>query len=200
MQDKMEEIGRPRENHNDTGKHWFREAIELLLFALLIVAPIRLFVVNPFIVSGSSMVPTFYNGEYLIVDQITYRFDKPERGDVVIFRYPKDPSKFFIKRIVGLPNETVEIKNGIITIKESGPKPLALDEPYVKNKSRDNSINPLADNQYFVLGDNRMSSSDSRVWGTLDGDLIVGRALLRLLPVTEAVVFPGRHNDYVGQN
>lgn len=176
-------------------KHWFREAVELVLLALLIVGPIRLFVINPFIVSGSSMIPTFHNGEYLIVDEISYRFEEPKRGDVIIFRYPKDPSKFFIKRIIGLPNETVVLKNGDVTIEKEGQKPLALDQSYVKNKSTENAKYVIADNQYFIMGDNRISSSDSRVWGPLDRDLIVGRALLRLLPAAEASVFPGRHNE-----
>lgn len=178
-------------------KHWFREAIELVLLALLIVGPVRLFVVNPFIVSGSSMVPTFHSGEYLVVDKITYRFESPRRGDVIIFRYPKDPSKFFIKRIVGLPNESVILNNGAVTIKKDGDgeKSLDLDESYIKNKSSESVTYVLLKNQYFVMGDNRISSSDSRVWGPLDRDLIVGRALLRLLPITEASVFPGRHGE-----
>ncbi|MEK7662361.1 MAG: signal peptidase I [Patescibacteria group bacterium] len=184
----------PQENKNG-GKHWFREALELAFFALLIVLPIRLFIVNPFIVSGASMVPTFENGEYLIIDQVSYRFEEPKRGDVIVFRYPKDPSKFFIKRVVGLPGETVEVKNGTISVEKSGEnKSAALTEPFIKNKSNDNGTYALGEGEYFVMGDNRISSSDSRVWGMLDRKLIVGRALLRLFPVTEISLFPGKYN------
>lgn len=173
------------------GKHWFRETLELILLALIVVAPIRLFVVNPFIVSGASMIPTFQDGEYLIVDQLSYRFDNPERGEVIIFRYPKDPTKFFIKRIIGLPGETVELKDGRVTVSGADKKAVTLDESYVKNRSNDDGVYSLGAGEYFVMGDNRISSSDSRVWGALERDLIVGRALLRLFPVTEAAVFPG---------
>src|SRR3989344_5716676 len=86
---------------------------DLLKFAALatiIVLPIRAYVAQPFVVSGRSMVPTFQNGQYLIVDEISYRFHSPQRGDVIIFKYPKDPTKYFIKRVIGLPGETVEIK------------------------------------------------------------------------------------------
>ncbi|MBX4215870.1 signal peptidase I [Candidatus Parcubacteria bacterium] len=179
-------------------KHWLRETIELVLLALLVVGPIRLFVVNPFIVSGSSMVPTFHNGEYLVVDQLSYRFENPHRGDVIIFRYPKDPSKFFIKRVIGLPGETVLLKQGAVTILREGKDPMPLDESYIRNRSNDSGTYKLGPTEYFVMGDNRISSSDSRVWGNLDHDYIVGRALLRLFPVTEASVFPG-DADYAAE-
>lgn len=176
------------------GKHWFRETIELVILAALIVGPIRIFVINPFIVSGSSMFPTFQNGQYLIVDQLSYRFENPTRGDVVIFKYPKDPSKYFIKRVIGMPGETVLLTKGSVTITSKDGKDVPLDESYVKNKSTDTGIYTLGEGQYFVMGDNRISSSDSRVWGNLDRELIVGRPLLRLLPITEASVFPGLSN------
>ncbi|OGZ04109.1 MAG: signal peptidase I [Candidatus Lloydbacteria bacterium RIFCSPHIGHO2_01_FULL_41_20] len=185
------------QTRNQGEKHWFREIVELIILALVIVLPIRLFIVNPFIVSGSSMVPTFHNGEYLIIDQLTYRFNAPERGDVVIFHYPKDTSKFFIKRILGLPGEKVGIRNGIVSIEKAGEKKLTtLIEDYIKNKSTDSGDYVLGDEEYFVMGDNRISSSDSRVWGALDKKYIVGRALLRLLPITEVSLFPGKTEAY----
>lgn len=196
----MDEMTTPKKDFSQKNlsseKHWLREIVELVVLSLLIVAPIRLFIVNPFVVSGSSMVPTFHNGEYLIVDQISYRLAEPMRGDVIIFHYPKDETKFFIKRIIGLPGETVNLKQGSVTIEAPNKAPLPLDEPYVKNKSLDSGKYTLEDGQYFVMGDNRISSSDSRVWGELDRKLIVGRALLRLLPVTEVSVFPGRQENY----
>lgn len=189
MEENAKQSGAPQTN----AKHWFRETIELIFLALIIVAPIRLFVVNPFIVSGASMIPTFDDGEYLIVDQLSYRFEDPKRGEVIIFRYPKDPSKFFIKRIIGLPGETVSISRGKVTVEKENGQKVALDESYVRNNSNESGTYALGDSEYFVMGDNRISSSDSRVWGTLDRGLIVGRALLRLFPVSEAAVFPGNY-------
>ena len=173
--------------------------VELLKFgfvALVIVLPIRLYVAQPFIVSGASMEPTFENGEYLIIDELSYRFNTPARGDVVIFRYPKDTSKFFIKRIVGLPGEKLIVESGIITlINSSYPQGTVLDEPYLERTSRDSFSVTLEQNEYFVLGDNRTGSSDSRVWGPVEENLIVGRALLRLLPVARAAVLPGEPTE-----
>jgi len=138
------------------------------------------------------MTPTFHGGEYLIVDEITYRFSKPERGDVVIFRFPQDTSKFFIKRIIGLPGETVEIRRGEIYITNaSNPEGLKLEEEYVENKSTETLKKELGGKEYFVMGDNRPMSSDSRIWGSLPENLISGRALARLLPLTKLGLFPG---------
>jgi signal peptidase I len=178
----------PREN-------FFADLVRFAIIAGLIVLPIRLFVAQPFIVSGASMEPTFENGQYLIVDEITYRLEEPGRGDVIIFRYPRDPSKFFIKRIVGLPGETIRIEGAAITIKnDAHPEGFALDEPYIAGMHKPVSLTQtLKAGEYFVLGDNRDASSDSRVWGVLKRGNIVGRAFLRLLPVSEVGVFPGYH-------
>lgn len=181
-------------NNKDPKKEggFFSELFRFALIAIVIVLPIRLFIAQPFIVSGSSMNPTFENGEYLIVDELSYRFAEPERGDVIIFRYPKEPSKFFIKRIIGLPGETVKITGGTVTISNISVSGLVLDEPYVKNISAGNAKEVLGSEEYFVLGDNRPASSDSRSWGPLERDLIIGRAFVRLLPVTKVDLFPGK--------
>lgn len=173
----------------------FGEVIRFVLISLAIVIPVRLYIAEPFIVSGSSMTPTFETGNYLIVDQVTYRFEDPDRGDVVVFHYPKDPTKFFIKRVIGLPGEVVEIKNDqIIVFSSDYPDGLLLDEPYIAGmKSRDLRVT-LEEGQYFVMGDNRNASSDSRIWGPLPEDLIVGRALIRLFPLSDISVLPGAHN------
>jgi len=134
-------------------KHEIWEFIKFSLLAIIIVIPIRLWIAQPFIVSGNSMVPAFHNGDYLIIDELSYEIRKPERGEVIVFRYPKNPSEFFIKRITGLPGETI---NGVI----------------------------LANNEYYVLGDNTSASSDSRYWGPVKSNLIVGRAFVRLWPVS----------------
>ncbi|MEK7613144.1 MAG: signal peptidase I [Patescibacteria group bacterium] len=171
---------------------FFTELLKFTLLAFVIVFPIRLFVAQPFIVSGASMVPTFQNGQYLIIDELTYHFNDPERGDVVVFRYPRDPKEFFIKRIVGLPGETVTIKDGKISVIKKDGEVLTLSEQYIVNSGNGSSLRAvLKDDEFFVMGDNRPESSDSRVWGPLPRDNIVGRAFLRLLPFQTVSIFPG---------
>lgn len=172
------------------------ELVRFALVALLFVIPIRIFIAQPFIVSGSSMVPTFENGQYLIVDEISYRLSDPKRNDVVVFRYPNDTKKFFIKRIIGLPNETVDIKGNTVTIfNEEHGDGFKLDQPFVKNTS-DNNLNfKLKNDEYFVMGDNRSASSDSRYWGALPRKLLIGRAFLRLWPVNKMNIFPGNYQQ-----
>lgn len=172
-----------------------RDIITLILLIILVVAPIRIFIAQPFIVDGESMVPTFQNGNYLIVDEISYKFEKPARGDVIVFRYPGNPSIFYIKRIIGLPGETVTIKNGNITITKPDGSSRVLKEPFISE--RDTSYNmtrKLTNTQYFVMGDNRPRSSDSRVWGPLPAKNIIGRVLFRLAPFNEISTFPGVHH------
>ncbi|MCE9644035.1 signal peptidase I [Candidatus Parcubacteria bacterium] len=169
-----------------------QEMARFAFLTLAIIVPIRLFVAEPFIVSGASMEPTFDTGEYLVVDRLSYHFSEPERGDVIIFRYPKDPSKYFIKRIVGLPGETVEISQGEVTIKNSVyPKGFALDQSYIRFPREDDGEMTLGAEEYFVMGDNRAASSDSRAWGALPRDNIIGRAFIRLFPLPKADLFPG---------
>ncbi len=164
-----------------------RDIIKFVLLVALIVIPIRTFIAQPFVVSGASMDETFNHGDYLIVDQISYRFNQPKRGEVIVFRYPKDPSQFFIKRIIGLPNETVELNNNsIIIYNDIHPRGFELNEPYLKDRNdyQYQSIKTdLNQDEYFVLGDNRQQSSDSRVWGALVEDKIIGRPFLRLYPL-----------------
>jgi signal peptidase I len=180
-------------------ENFLKEIVKFIILALVIIVPIRTWVADPFIVSGASMDNTFANGQYLIVDQLSYHFEQPARGDVIIFRYPKDPSLYFIKRIIGLPGETVSINNGIVTIYNaqypaSSTKGLTLSEPYISpdHRSYDTSTITLGPTQYFVMGDNRNESSDSRIWGPVDRSLIIGRPIVRLLPPSVFSVFPGR--------
>lgn len=172
-----------------------KEILKASLIALIIVIPIRVYIAQPYIVSGASMDPTFENGHYIIVDQISYRLDAPHRGDVVIFKYPKDPTKYFIKRIIGLPGETIVSNRGTVIIAESGTSTegTVLPEPYIapENQSLDSFKKTLNEGEYFVMGDNRNASSDSRVWGALPEGFIVGRAFVRVLPVTDIGFFPG---------
>ncbi len=174
-------------------EHPFWEIVRFSLIALLIVIPVRMFVAQPFIVSGASMEETFQNGEYLIVDQLTYHFSLPQRGDVVVFRYPRDPSKFFIKRVIGVPGDTISITNNVVTITNTeNPDGLTLNEPYVASLNwASNTTEVLGEREYFVMGDNRNFSSDSRAWGVLQEERIIGRAFVRLFPPQNFDYLPG---------
>lgn len=174
----------------------FTEIVRFSLIALLIVLPIRIFVAQPFVVSGVSMNTTFADGQYLIVDQLTYHFEEPKRGDVVVFRYPKDPSKFFIKRVIGIPGDTVHVSGREVKIVNTeNPDGKILPETYVDSMKPGATLTEtLGEGEYFVMGDNRDQSSDSRSWGVLQRDKIVGRTFLRLFPFTAIDVFPGEHD------
>ncbi len=163
--------------------------VKLVVIAVVIVIPFRLFIAQPFIVDGASMDPTFRNSQYLIVDEFTYHFNTPERGSVLIFKYPKDPKKFFIKRVIGLPGETVNITNGEVTIVNTeNPNGLKLVEPYIVYKKEDSHSVKLGEGEYFVMGDNRAGSADSRIWGPVPEKNIVGRPILRVWPLS---LWPG---------
>ena len=156
------------------------EILKIVILALLIVIPIRYFVFQPFVIKGSSMEPNFHQGDYLIVDEISYRFTSPERGDVIVFRYPRDTSQRFIKRVIGLPGETIEIKQGKINIiKGIENRELNESEYRLKESYTDNLTLSLAENEYFVLGDNRVASFDSRKWGALSKNYIIGKVILK---------------------
>lgn len=176
-----------------------RDALDLLKFAaiaLALIVPLRMYVGQPFVVSGISMVPTFLDGQYLIVDEISYTLKGPHRGDVVIFRYPNDPSRFFIKRIIGLPNETVDIKDGVVKIiNKENPEGFVLNEPYINEKFHTTGDYKTGSEEYFVMGDNRNLSADSRLWGILPRKLMVGRAYLRLLPFKYMSYLPGAYPE-----
>lgn len=180
------------EQTNGSGFVW--EMLRTGLIVLLIVLPIRLFVAQPFIVSGASMQPTFSSGDYLIIDQLSYRFEEPDRQDVIVFRYPNNPSKFYIKRVIGLPGETVEVtSSGVKIINEENPGGFLLEEPYISGGVTGTSTYELEGDEYFVLGDNRGSSADSRTWGPLSERFLVGHALLQLLPPADASFTPGEN-------
>ncbi len=161
------------------------EVAKIVIVALLIVVPIRYFIFQPFFVKGQSMEPNFSDGDYLIVDEISYRFREPERGEVIIFKYPKNPSQNYIKRIIGLPGEKIEIEEGKILIYNNKEEEIMLDESnYLSSLILTlGAFNvELSENEYFVLGDNRTASFDSRQWGLLPRENIIGRALVRAWP------------------
>jgi signal peptidase I len=171
-----------------------KEIGKYALFALVVVLPIRAWVAQPFVVSGGSMDNTFKDGQYLIVDEISYRFKNPERGDVLIFKYPNDTSKYFIKRLIGLPGEKVIVSNDSVMIQNAEyPKGMTLNEPYTGSRTLGNTAMTLGPDEYFVMGDNRLVSLDSRAWGVLPKEDIVGRPVLRLLPLSKIGAYPGAY-------
>lgn len=177
------------------------DLVKFAIIALIIVVPIRMFIAQPFVVSGESMFPTFHDGEYLIVDELSYLIGNPERGEVIIFRYPGDTKRFFIKRIIGLPNEEISIKNGIVTItNKENPTGFTLSEPYIDEKFNTTVTYKTESDEYFVMGDNRNNSSDSRTWAEplttkLTAKLIIGRAYLRLFPLNSISYLPGYYKE-----
>jgi signal peptidase I len=162
------------------------ETIKVVVISFAIIFPVRYYLIQPFIVRGDSMYPTFENREYLIVDEISYRFNQPKRGDVVVFRYKHDPKQFFIKRVIGLPGEKVEIAGGKIKIyNEKNPNGIMVDESVYLSSSvltlPDTTV-VVEDGEYFVLGDNRDRSKDSRSFGAIKKESIVGKTWFRGWP------------------
>jgi signal peptidase I len=183
----------PKESALKVAGAFIWDLVKILVIALIIIVPFRMFVAEPFVVSGSSMEPNFHNHDYLIVDRLSYLTGSPKRGDVIVLLYPKDTTQFFIKRIIGLPGDTVTIQNGYVTITGSEyPNGFRLPESYLPNQEETfGSAAPvhLGSDEYFVLGDNRTASSDSRVWGILPRNDIVGRVWARVYPFSTAEFF-----------
>lgn len=164
----------------------FWEIIEVVLVAGVVVFFIRTYIVQPFLVSGASMEPNFSSGNYLLIDEITYQFQAPQRGEVVVFRYPGDKSTYYIKRIVGLPGERVTVVQGEVRINGDVLQEAYLSPDVYTIGSVDQKLGP---GEHFVLGDNRYYSFDSRQWGVLPRKNIVGLVRLRLLPLSRAQAF-----------
>lgn len=170
------------------------ELVKIVVISLVIIIPVRYFLIQPFYVKGASMEPNFYDHEYLIIDEITYRFNEPQRGDIIVFRYPRNPQEYFIKRLVGLPGESIKIDKGKVTIfNEENPDGFILDEPYLEEGTKTYGISEdqvtMTEEEYFVLGDNRNSSKDSRSFGPVNKSYITGRVLLRGWPFNRIKLF-----------
>ncbi len=185
------------------------EIIKIVALAFVIIFPIRVFLFQPFFVQGASMEPNFENNQYLIVNELGYKkttigldgknwltvnpYKEVQRQSVIVFRYPKDPSQFFIKRVIGLPGEKVQIKDGqVIIYNPQNPNGFVLNEsaylsPDVKTLG-DMTVT-LSNDEYFVMGDNRMFSSDSRSWGPVPAENIIGKVVLRAWPLNQLSVF-----------
>lgn len=163
----------------------FLDIIETVVFALAIFVIVYLFLLQPHQVRGNSMYPNFYNNEYLLTNKISYRLGEPERGDVIVFKAPKNQEYDYIKRIIGLPGEEIEIKNGKVYVNDKPLKEFYLPEDYKTSGGgfwREGQEMLVSEGEYLVLGDNRSHSSDSREWGTVPRVNIIGKAWLRYWP------------------
>lgn len=170
------------------------EIVKVVCISLAIILPVRYYLIQPFYVKGASMEPNFHDREYLIVDEISYRFKNPERGQVIVFRYPKNPQEYFIKRIIALPGEEVQFKDGkVIIFNEANQGGLTLDEKYLSSNLLTDGENTgkikVEENEYFVLGDNRSNSKDSRSFGPVDKSFVIGKILFRGWPVNDITIF-----------
>lgn len=164
---------------------------------IVIVALLRIFVVDPFLVHGSSMQPTYNTNDYVIVDKLSYTLTHPARGDVIVFDAPTNDGRYFIKRIIGLPGERVLVDGAQVTIfNPTHPNGFTLDEPYIVFQSDRVADLTLGQDEFFVMGDNRNASSDSRIWGALKQDAIAGKAFLRLLPFDKIGIYPGSIDEF----
>ena len=166
------------------------EVGETLIISLVAVFLVRVFIAQPFLVSGSSMEPTFNDNNYLLIDEISYRFREPERGEVIVFRYPGNRKAFYIKRIIGLPGETIHVDRGKVTITMIDGTRERIGESYIAPAWTSGDVETtLGEEEYFVMGDNRNFSFDSRSWGPLQEDDIIGLVRVRLWPVGEVMAF-----------
>lgn len=182
---------------------FFLEIVKIFILAIVVIVPIRVFLFQPFFVQGASMEPTFEDGQYLIVNELGYKetdlkifrvdsFKELKRGDVIVFRYPFNPSQFFIKRIIGLPGERIKIDRGSVYIyNNDNPDGKKLEEEYLPKDLSTKGENDyqIKDDEYFVMGDNRNHSSDSRMWGPIKSSHVVGRVLLRAWPINKMGIF-----------
>ncbi|MFA5228208.1 MAG: signal peptidase I [Candidatus Paceibacterota bacterium] len=170
------------------------DSLKILIIALIIIIPIRTFLFQPFVVKGSSMEPNYHSGDYLIIDELSYKLREPQRGEVIVFKYPLNPVNKYIKRIIALPGEKIEIIDGSIYITKNADKFTVEEEIYLSSENLDQwKINNnmgeliLKENEYFVMGDNRNYSSDSRKWGIVPKENITGRTMFRFSP-TELLI------------
>jgi len=170
------------------------EITKVVAVSLAIILPVRYFLIQPFYVKGASMEPNFHDREYLIIDEISYRFEAPKRGQVIVFRYPRDPQEYFIKRVIGLPGEEVQFKDGQIVIYNSTyPDGFVLKEDYLPadlaTYDQSGAKMAVGPNEYLVLGDNRNASKDSRSFGPVNSSFITGKVLFRGWPLNEITFF-----------
>lgn len=161
--------------------------VQIAAIAIAIILPVRYFLVQPFIVKGASMEPSYYENEYLIIDELTYRFRDPLRGETVVFHPPGNEGQYYIKRVIGLPGETVEIRDGHIVIyNDTYLNGITLREAYLAEETEGKQRTQLGKDEYFLMGDNRDASLDSRAIGPIPFENITGRVWIRGLPLDHA--------------
>ncbi len=169
----------------------------LILSILIIIKLIQSFIIQPFLVDGGSMLPNLQSGELLLIDKLTFDVNNLKRGDIIVFRHVKNDQydgRFFIKRLIGLPGDTVTVENGVTTIyNKENPDGMILDESFIKHKDNIKNLNiTLNNNEYVAFGDNRAESYDSRSWGVINKKDISGKAVFRIYPFNEITTDPGR--------
>ncbi len=201
-------LSTPEKTKKSQFKEIFKEVVIFVAIALGVVLPFRMYIAEPYLVDGRSMDPTFSTGDYLIVDKFSYIKGDPERNSVIVFKFPYDnspkswiekilnkpsaPKRNFIKRIIGLPGETVIVKDSTVTIiNDENPKGFQLDQSYVTHESNGEFTRKLSEDEYFVMGDNRTESYDSRLWGALNKKYMLGKPLIRLWPLSNIELSPG---------
>lgn len=174
------------------------ELIKTVFISLAIILPIRYFIIQPFYVKGASMEPNFYDKDYLIINEFIYRIEEPARGDIIVFKNPRNTQEFFIKRVIGLPYDKIKIYNNrVFLYNGENPDGVELKEYYLPDgrETRGNEVIELKDDEYYVLGDNRDRSLDSRVFGPIKKDAVVGKVWLRGWPLDNITIFNGvRYN------
>ncbi len=182
---------------------FFIEIIKIFILAIIVILPIRMFLFQPFFVQGASMEPNFKDGQYLIVNELGYKetdlkvvnidsFKELTRGEVIVFKYPINPKQFFIKRIIGLPGERIKVDKGSVYIyNKENTEGVKLEEEYLPAGLATKGENDylVKDDEYFVMGDNRNHSSDSRTWGPIKTSNVIGKVLLRAWPISDAKIF-----------
>jgi signal peptidase I len=198
MEYQKEEYQQSNQQKSNTSKNELWDLIKTLSILCTIYFVVKAYIAQPFLVRGRSMEQTFSDGDYLIVDQLTYNFSDPKRFEVVVFHTEFIPGgsggEYYIKRVIGIPGDRVVIKEGkVILYENNSDTPTTLDEKYIIDGLKTIAQEPvdvvLQDNQYFVLGDNRGNSSDSRFWGPVDKSYIVGKPFIRLFPFNTIKVF-----------
>lgn len=171
----------PRENEKKKHGMYLGEILESVAIAVILAVIIRFFLFQPFYIPSGSMEPTLKPGDRIIVNKLIYRYSQPKRGDIMVFKYPRDPARDFIKRTVGLPEETIEIKDSKVYINNK-----EIPQPFLEPGLKFGSFGPVEvpEGSYFMMGDNRNNSEDSRVWGTLPRENIVGKAMFIYWPLS----------------
>jgi signal peptidase I len=169
---------------------FFLELVKIVLLAGITIAVVRYFLFKPFYVKGQSMEPNFYEKDYLIIDELSYRFREPQRGEVIVFRAPVVHKDYYLKRIVGLPGERIKVGDGkLVVYNDDYPQGVLVEEIYLDETTPGSNMITLGSDQYYVLGDNRDASYDSRRFGPINESEIVGRAWVRGWPFTRISAF-----------